>query len=67
VTADPGFITLICPPGAQDGKISHGEVEYLPYRENHSDPHSRWLVAVPREAARYFCDIGGFRLLDESR
>jgi hypothetical protein len=57
------FVTLACPPGAEGGKISHGEAEYVPYREDHTDPHSRWLVAVPREAARYFCGNGGFKLL----
>jgi hypothetical protein len=58
-----GMVILICPPGAQDGKISHGDREFLPYREDHTDPHSRWLVVVPKEAAIHFCRIGGFQLL----
>jgi hypothetical protein len=57
------LITLVLPPGAQDGKISHGTVEYLPYRQDHQNPNSAWLVDVAPDAARYFCWNGGFRRL----
>jgi hypothetical protein len=57
-------VILVCPPGAQDGAISEGTTQYFPYREDHTDPHSRWLVDVPREAARHFCWNAGFRVLE---
>src|SRR5215471_6586752 len=28
------------------GAPTHGDREFLPYREDHTDPHSRWLVVV---------------------
>jgi hypothetical protein len=54
-----GLTTLVCPPGAQDAAISHGEVGYWAYRE-----HGRsglWLVDVPLDAAVHLCKVGGFR------
>jgi hypothetical protein len=58
------LVILVCPPGAQDGKISHGDVAYEPYREDIDNPRSRWLVRVPRAAAIHFCRTGGFSLLE---
>jgi hypothetical protein len=59
--ADPADeVTLVCPLGAQDGKISHGDRCFEPYREDHRDPHSRWLVRVPRDVAYHLCNKGGF-------
>jgi hypothetical protein len=57
-------ITLVCPPGAQDGKISHGDKEFPPYRKDHRDPNSPWLVDVPLEVGRYLCWNAGFRQFD---
>jgi len=52
-------VLLICPPGAQDGKISHGARCWEPYREDIENPHSRWLVLVPRDVAYHLCRVGG--------
>jgi hypothetical protein len=63
MTAEPGddMVVLICPPGAESGKISHGDREFVPYRENIHNPRSRWLVRVPAgEVAYHFCRVGGF-------
>jgi hypothetical protein len=46
--ADGGMVILICPAGAESGKISHGHREFIPYREDVENPRSRWLVKVPR-------------------
>jgi hypothetical protein len=60
-----GMVILICPAGAQDGKISHGDREFLPYREDIHNPRSRWLVRVPRgEVAFHLCRVGGFAPLE---
>jgi hypothetical protein len=56
-----GFVTLVCPPGAADAPISHGDRAFEPYRE--FGRSGRWLVDVPREAARYF-SVGGFKIFD---
>ncbi len=58
------WVTLILPSGAQDGKISHGDKEFVPYREDHRDPSSKWLVDVPSEVARHLCWNAGFRRLE---
>jgi hypothetical protein len=58
-----GWLTLVCPPGAQDGKISEGAEEFVPYRENHLNPSSRWLVRVPRHVAQHLCWNAGFYVL----
>ena len=57
-------VLLICPPGAQDGKISHGDRCWEPYREDIEDPHSRWLVRVPRHVSFHLCRVGGFSPLE---
>ena len=64
MTGPEDWVILVCPPGAETAPISHGDREFLPYREVHTDPHSRWLVVVPKEAAIHFCRTGGFRLLE---
>jgi hypothetical protein len=61
---DVGLVTLRCPPGAQDGAISHGSTQYIPYRADHRDPMSPWLVDVPREAAFHLCRNAGFVQLE---
>jgi hypothetical protein len=53
-------VILVCPPGAADAAISEGETAYPPYRENTHDPHSKWLVEVPREVAQRLCWNAGF-------
>jgi len=64
ITVDGAAMVLLrCPPGAEGGKISHGHLEYVPFREDHLDPASRWLVWVPQEAAFYLCRTGGFGLV----
>lgn len=55
------FVTLICPPGAIDGEISHGDHAYRPHRDP-DDPDGPWLVRVPSEAALYFLRQGGFSM-----
>src|SRR5262252_10714094 len=38
------------------GAPTHGDREFLPYREDHTDPHSRWLVvAVLNRHAGHSC------------
>jgi hypothetical protein len=65
LSADPdGWVTLVCPLGAENGKISHGAVAYEPYREDIENPRSRWLVKVPKFAAIHFCRVGGFVLIE---
>jgi hypothetical protein len=63
MTAEPGdgWVILICPPGAETGKISYGDREFIPYREDVENPRSRWLVRVPRgEVDYHLCRVGGF-------
>jgi hypothetical protein len=62
MAAAADFLTLVCPPGAESGSIAHGDREFRPYRADHRDPSSPWLVDVPREAAQHLCWNGGFRL-----
>jgi hypothetical protein len=66
VSADPNnpWVVLVCPPGAQDAPISHGDVAYAPYREDIEDPHSRWLVKVPPHVSVPLCRVGGFFRLE---
>jgi hypothetical protein len=55
------MVILVCPRGAENGAISHGEREFKPWREDVENPNSRWLVRVPRGIAAYhFCRVGGF-------
>jgi hypothetical protein len=56
------MVVLVCPAGAADGKISHNDQEFVPWRENIHDPHSKWLVEVPKEVAHFFCFNAGFCL-----
>jgi len=57
------FLTLVCSHGAADAAISEGDVSYPAWRENLHDPHSRFLVRVPRAAAQRFCHNAGFYVL----
>ncbi len=54
------MVTLALPFGAESAPVSHGVTSYAPYREDHTDPASRWLVEVPRETVDYFTGVGGF-------
>lgn len=54
------MITLACPSGAEGYAISHGAAQFIPYREDHKNPASRWLVDVPPEAALGLTHTGGF-------
>ena len=59
------MVTLIVPPGAESAPISHGTVAYVPYREDHTDSHSRWLVDIPHDVAHHFVGApAGFWPLD---
>jgi hypothetical protein len=60
----PGFLRLVCPPGAEQAPISYGEFGYEAFRERSGDRGSKWLCDVPAEAARHLCWNGGFRLYD---
>jgi hypothetical protein len=60
----PGFVTLICPPGAEQATVSFGEFGYRPYMANPQDPQTKWHVDVPVQHAEGFCRTGGFKLLE---
>jgi hypothetical protein len=49
--ADADTVVLVCPSGAQDAPISEGTVSFTPFPEDPGNPHSRWLVKVPRLVA----------------
>jgi hypothetical protein len=51
---------LVVPPGAECAPISHGTAKYHPYRADHTNPNSQWLVEVPPEVARHLIHNGGF-------
>ncbi len=52
--------TLILPPGAENGPISDGVTAFVPYREDHTNPLSRWMVDVPPDVAGRLIGVGGF-------
>jgi predicted phosphoadenosine phosphosulfate sulfurtransferase len=56
---DDGFVTLICPPGAEQGAISQGATSWEPWHDHAS---GKWLVRVPSEVARHFTWNAGFYL-----
>jgi hypothetical protein len=56
------FLTLQCPPGAEQGTVSHGGTGYRAYLADHRDPNSAWHVDVPRDIAIHFIRAG-FKLL----
>jgi len=58
------LVTLVCPEGA--GRIAHGPVDFKPYRANHLDPASVWLVDVPPEAAEHLIHTGGLYMADQT-
>jgi len=65
VTAtQPDFVTLACPPGAENALVSFGDKGWEPYRERAGDRRSRWLVDVSRAVAHHFIGVGGFALAD---
>jgi hypothetical protein len=37
---------LVVPPGAEQYPISHGTTQYIPYRADHTDQKSIWLVEI---------------------
>jgi hypothetical protein len=53
-----GWITLVCPPGAESAPISHGATAYRSYRVHKAS--DVWLVDVPLEVARPLMRNGGF-------
>ena len=64
------MVTLICPEGAFDYPVSHGEREYYPYRltVDHSYPTREfggpWVVDVPIEIYHHFLGPGGFKVYE---
>jgi hypothetical protein len=54
------YVVLICPTGAADAPMSHGDRAYPGFPETPGDPRSRWLVRVPRHVSVHFCRVGGF-------
>jgi hypothetical protein len=73
VTSNPEavrMITLVCPEGAFDYPVSHGEREYYPYRltTDYSYPTREfggpWVVDVPIEIYHHFLGPGGFRVYE---
>lgn len=55
-----GWVTLVCPPGAESAPISHGTTAYRSYRVHKMS--DIWLVDVPVEVARHLMWNGGFCL-----
>lgn len=53
-----GWVTLVCPPGAESAPISHGAMAYRSYRVHKAS--DVWLVDVPVEVARHLMWNGGF-------
>jgi hypothetical protein len=61
----PGFVTLICPMGAESNFVSHGHHGYRAYLADPQDPESKWRVDVPLQASIPLCEKGGFRRLEQ--
>jgi hypothetical protein len=55
-------VILVVPLGAADAPICHAGQRFEPYRADHQDPASQWLVAVTPEAAVALRHKGGFSL-----
>jgi hypothetical protein len=53
-------VILVLPAGAESAPISHGTTSYPPFRADHTDPASPWLVDVPPEVAVHLCHNAGF-------
>jgi hypothetical protein len=58
----PGFIRLVCPPGAETASISAVGFNGEAFRE-HGPGRGRWLFDCPAEAARHLMR-GGFYIFD---
>jgi hypothetical protein len=54
------MVTLIVPADAADYPIAHGTERFHPYRADHTDPASVWLVEVPEAVAAHLLHVGGF-------
>jgi hypothetical protein len=60
------MLTLVVPAGAEAAAISHGTREYKPFRADHLDPSSLWLVRMPPDVAdHYLRGNTGFYLMPE--
>jgi hypothetical protein len=55
-----GWVTLVCPRGAERELASHGEYGYVPYPARDSAGRLHYLVPVPTEYARYWCNGAGY-------
>lgn len=53
-------VILVVPPGALGYPISHDDRQFQPYPETPGESASRWLVAVPEDAAVGLISRGGF-------
>ncbi len=59
-------VTLVVPGGAEQAPISDGAREFKPYRRDHHDSQSGWLVDMPPEIAAHFLrGNSGFSLMTE--
>ena len=64
------MVTLVCPEGAFDYPVSHGEREFYPYRlrVDHTYPAREfggpWVVDVPIEIYHHFLGAAGFSVYD---
>jgi hypothetical protein len=47
-------VVLICPPGAEQGLMSHGGEPWFDH------DLKAWLVCVPADVAADFCQVAGF-------
>jgi hypothetical protein len=57
-----GFVNLVCPSGAENGPVSHGEQAWEAFRATHRG-RRLWLVRIPVHIYRHFVDSGaGFAL-----
>jgi hypothetical protein len=59
----PDVILALGPDVAWDYPISEGTMTYVPFREDHTDPNSRWLVSVPPSAVGPLLERGGFAIM----
>jgi hypothetical protein len=59
--ASEDLLTLVCPPRAEQGPVSDGDVGYRAYLADYRAPVSPWLVDVRCEVA-YHIMRAGFRI-----
>ncbi len=55
-------MTIVLPPGAADGLVSHGDEDFKPFRADHLERDSAWMVTVPPHVAQHFLHNAGFSM-----